>query len=106
MSEDDPRYRVIKITFQGLADALGVHTAYISMLPLAKDLHPVVRKVFKKTIERKTGTVDVDFAKLAIEIRIFVDEPDLQPISAPQQLADLYRLQAAGLLIMIPPPFA
>lgn len=51
------------------------------MLPLPKDLHPVVREVFKKTVERKTGPIDVNLAELALEIRIFIDEPDLEAIS-------------------------
>jgi hypothetical protein len=52
------------------------------MLPLPENLHPVMRKVFKKTVQRKTGSVDVNFAELAIEIRIFINEPDLEAISA------------------------
>jgi hypothetical protein len=39
-----------------------------------------MREVFKKTVQRKTGTVDVNFAELAVKIRVFIDQPDFQPI--------------------------
>lgn len=39
-----------------------------------------MRKVLKKTIERETGTVDVNFAQFAVKIGISVDDADLQPI--------------------------
>jgi hypothetical protein len=41
-------------------------------------------KVLKKAIQGKARPIDVNLAKLAIEIRILIDEPDLQPISAPE----------------------
>lgn len=54
------------------------------MLALAKNLNAIVSEMIEKAIERKAGPVDVDFVQLAIEIGVFVDEPDLQPIRALQ----------------------
>ena len=51
-----------------------------TVVALAEDLHTVMRKVLKKTIERETGTVDVNFAQFAVKIGISVDDADLQPI--------------------------
>jgi hypothetical protein len=45
-----------------------------------------MRKMLEKAIQGKTRPVDVNLAQLAIEIRVFVDEPDLETISASEQL--------------------
>jgi hypothetical protein len=70
----------MKIPLERLSEALRTDAADVGMLPLSKNLHPVMREVFKKTVQRKTGTVDVNFAELAVKIRVFIDQPDFQPI--------------------------
>lgn len=39
-----------------------------------------MRKMLEETIERKPGTVDINFAQLAVEIGVFVDKTNLQPV--------------------------
>lgn len=50
------------------------------MLTLPEDLHAVVGKVFEKSIECKPRAVDVDLAQLSVEIGVFVDELQTQPV--------------------------
>jgi hypothetical protein len=51
------------------------------MFALAEDLHAVVGKVLKKSVERKARAVNVDIAQFAVEIGVFVDQLQTQPVS-------------------------
>jgi hypothetical protein len=63
-------------------------------------------KMLEKAVEGKPGSVDVDFFQFAIEIGVFIDKTDLQPVGVFKKFPDFYRFQAAGLLIIRPPPCA
>lgn len=39
-----------------------------------------MRKMLEETIERKPGSVYINLAQLPVEIGIFVDETNLQPV--------------------------
>lgn len=76
------------------------------MLPLAKHLHSVVCKMFKEAIQGEARAVYVDLFEFAIKICVFVYKFQTQPIGVFQEFAYFNRFQAAGLLIIIPPPCA
>lgn len=80
MRENDARDRIVKITLEGLHEPLGGNPRDKGMLTLPEHLHAVMRKMLEETIERKPGSVYINLAQLPVEIGIFVDETNLQPV--------------------------
>ena len=80
MRENDARNRIVKITLERLHEPLGGYPRDKGMLPLPEHLHTVMRKMLEETIERKPGSIDVNLAQLAVEIGVFVDKTNLQPV--------------------------
>jgi len=47
---------------------------------LPEHLHAIVREMFEKTVERKPRPIDIDFAKVAVKIGVFVDQLKAQAV--------------------------
>ena len=80
MRKNDTRYWIIKVAFERLVQLLGRNAADKGMFALPEDLHAIMREVLKKPVEGKPRSVDVNLAKLAIEIGVFVNQFQTQPV--------------------------
>ncbi|MBV6493682.1 MAG: hypothetical protein LDLANPLL_01705 [Turneriella sp.] len=63
----------VKEPFERMCSLFGFHADKECVFAFTENLYPVVRKVFKKAVQGKPWTVNVNFMERAAKVGVFVD---------------------------------